>query len=100
MLTYLRTLLALAAVAPLSLASAVVASPGDASHAWVEAARQNTVAGYADFAMTYPDSVFAAEARRRISGNRAPGEDPVSMAAWSPSRVKTIELVPDIIRIY
>ena len=101
MLTYLRTLFATVVMAPLSIVSAAAAAPSDATDAWVVATRENTIAAYANFAMSYPDSAFAKEARKRISGQQASPEGTAlpSQAYLSPGRTKTMELVPDIIRI-
>lgn len=95
----IRRLIALASMAPFAVASAATALEADAEHAWAAAKRHDTLTAYAEFAMTYPDSRYASEARRRISGqNTRDDEKQVAAAAvMSPGVSKQPDLVPDSI---
>ncbi len=66
-----RRILAFLATLPLATSSIALASSGDArgpaKTAWAETVRQGSLEAYAEFAMTYPDSQYAALAYEKLA---------------------------------
>ena len=70
-------LMAFAAVLPLAAGGTASASVGNTSQpdesAWGQASAKGTLEAYTTFAIAYPDSVFADEARSRLLKVKIPG---------------------------
>lgn len=64
----LRRLITIFALTPLAMTGAGASTNHDAQaeNAWLKAVRQDTLVGYAEFALRYPGATQAAEAHARL----------------------------------
>ena len=75
----IRRLLSFAAIMPFAITGSAMASTSDDLSSvevqWEQAVAQNTLEGYAVFALNHPTSTFAREARARLAGGTTPALD-------------------------
>lgn len=98
---YIRRTFAFLALAPLALggqASATSPAVGPDAQAWEEALQKNSVAGFAEFAMTHPESQFAKQAHARIlsGADAVRGSDASGAGAIDAEGLVSQESAPEI----